>query len=76
MRPHRVRLTHSLVDNYNLGERMTLHRPQRRSEYQISQFHADGTSFPPSPPLRLSFVEAELGKGLESREMAAGSIPS
>ncbi len=42
MRPHRVRLTHSLVDNYQLGDRMILQRPQKRSEHQISQFHADG----------------------------------
>ena len=42
MRPHRVRLTHSLVDTYQLGERMILQRPQKRSEQQISQFHADG----------------------------------
>lgn len=51
MRPHRVRLTHSLVDNYKLGERMTLHRPEKRSEYQISQFHADGVTSPRSPGL-------------------------
>ena len=44
MRPHRVRLTHSLVDNYQLGDRMILQRPQKRSEHQISQFHADGAS--------------------------------
>ena len=46
MRPHRVRLTHSLGDNNKLGERMLITRPVKRSEYQISQFHADGT-FPP-----------------------------
>ena len=41
MRPHRVRLTHSLVSHYDLEKSMVLHRPQARSETQIEEFHAD-----------------------------------
>jgi len=43
MRPHRVRLTHSLVENYNLNQRMLVHRPEARSKEQIENFHCDGT---------------------------------
>ena len=47
MRPHRVRLTHSLVENYNLNQRMLVHRPEARSKEQIENFHCDGApSFP------------------------------
>ena len=42
MRPHRVRLTHSLVENYNLNKRMLVHRPEPRSREQIENFHCDG----------------------------------
>ena len=42
MRPHRVRLTHSLVENYGLGSRMIQHRPTWQTQDDISQFHADG----------------------------------
>ena len=42
MRPHRVRLTHSLVENYNLSKRMLVHRPEPRSREQIENFHCDG----------------------------------
>lgn len=42
MRPHRVRLTHSLVENYGLGSRMIQHRPTWQTQDEISQFHADG----------------------------------
>ncbi|CAL5222017.1 g4307 [Coccomyxa viridis] len=41
MRPHRVRLTHSLVENYNLNQRMLVHRPEARSKEQIENFHCD-----------------------------------
>ena len=41
MRPHRVRLTHSLVSHYDLEKSMVLHRPKPRSETQIEEFHAD-----------------------------------
>ena len=42
MRPHRVRLTHSLVENYHLNQRMLVHRPEARSKEQIENFHCDG----------------------------------
>ncbi len=42
MRPHRVRLTHSLVETYGLGSRMIQHRPTWQTQDDISQFHADG----------------------------------
>lgn len=42
MRPHRVRLTHSLVSNYGLNSKMYVHRPQARSKEQIEEFHCDG----------------------------------
>ena len=41
MRPHRVRLTHSLVSHYDLEKSMVLHRPKPRSETQLEEFHAD-----------------------------------
>ncbi|CAL8465253.1 g4788 [Coccomyxa elongata] len=41
MRPHRVRLTHSLVSNYGLNSKMYVHRPQARSKEQIEEFHCD-----------------------------------
>lgn len=44
MRPHRVRLTHSLVSNYGLNPKMIVHRPQARSKEQIEEFHCDGES--------------------------------
>ncbi len=44
MRPHRVRLTHSLVSNYGLNSKMYVHRPQARSKEQIEEFHCDGMS--------------------------------
>jgi histone deacetylase 1/2 len=42
MRPHRVRLTHNLVHNYNLDKKLWVRRPEPRTEEQISMFHADG----------------------------------
>ena len=51
MRPHRVRLTHSLVENYNLNQRMLVHRPEARSKEQIENFHCDGA--PCLPPFIL-----------------------
>jgi hypothetical protein len=47
MRPHRVRLTHSLVENYGLGSRMIQHRPTWQTQDDISQFHADGETCSP-----------------------------
>lgn len=42
MRPHRVRLTHSLVKNYGLNKRLLVHRPQPRNDDELEMFHADG----------------------------------
>lgn len=42
MRPHRARLTYSLVDNYGLGKQLIIHRPVPRSFEQLTEFHADG----------------------------------
>jgi len=41
MRPHRVRLTHSLVQSYGLGSQMLQCTPTWQSQDDISQFHAD-----------------------------------
>ena len=49
MRPHRVRLTHSLVENYHLNQRMLVHRPEARSKEQIENFHCDGALSVASP---------------------------
>lgn len=46
MRPHRVRLTHSLVSNYGLNSKMYVHRPYARSKEEIEEFHCDGESIP------------------------------
>lgn len=50
MRPHRVRLTHSLVSNYGLNSKMYVHRPQARSKEQIEEFHCDGEPHCHVPP--------------------------
>ena len=42
MRPHRVRLTHSLVESYGLLEKLKLRRPSPLDSESISAFHADG----------------------------------
>ena len=42
MRPHRVRLTHSLVANYGLNQKMYVHRPEPRTPEELEQFHCDG----------------------------------
>lgn len=41
MRPHRVRLTHSLVDSYGLGTKMLVSRPQPSTADELERFHAD-----------------------------------
>lgn len=43
MRPHRVRLTHSLVDNYGLKSKLRVERPNHCTENELGEFHADGT---------------------------------
>lgn len=42
MRPHRVRLTHSLVENYDLNKRLQVKRPTTKNTSEVTQFHADG----------------------------------
>ena len=44
MRPHRVRLTHTLVDTYGLKNNMSVHRPQHASQTELASFHADGAA--------------------------------
>lgn len=46
MRPHRVRLTHSLVDNYGLTNKLLVHRPTPRTAEELTEFHADGARAP------------------------------
>ncbi|KAK9845660.1 hypothetical protein WJX84_005953 [Apatococcus fuscideae] len=41
MRPHRVRLTHSLVENYDLNKRLQVKRPTTKNKSEVTQFHAD-----------------------------------
>lgn len=41
MRPHRVRLTHSLVEHYGLPSSLSVHRPTPRTELELEEFHAD-----------------------------------
>ena len=45
MRPHRVRLTHSLVESYGLLDNLILHRPAPQDPDSIAVFHADGELF-------------------------------
>ena len=49
MRPHRVRLTHSLVANYGLNQKMYVHRPEPRTPEELEQFHCDGAHSPWAP---------------------------
>jgi len=41
MRPHRVRLTHNLVDNYGLIDKLKVFRPTPQDQDEIAMFHAD-----------------------------------
>lgn len=51
MRPHRVRLTHSLVNNYGMDKQLVVHRPRPQTAEQITGFHADGEAPAPANPL-------------------------
>lgn len=42
MRPHRARMTYSLVNSYGLTQKMLLHRPRARTFEELTAFHADG----------------------------------
>eukprot|EP00939_MAST-03C_sp_MAST-3C-sp1_P005358 g5358.t1 len=41
MKPHRVRMTHSLVVNYNLYKRMEIFRPGLVTAADMTRFHSD-----------------------------------
>ncbi|KAG0249763.1 hypothetical protein DFQ27_009802 [Actinomortierella ambigua] len=41
MKPHRVRMCHSLVTNYGLYKKMDIIRPTRATAYQMTRFHND-----------------------------------
>ncbi|KAF9314112.1 histone deacetylase [Podila horticola] len=41
MKPHRVRMCHSLVTNYGLYKKMDVIRPKRASARQMTRFHND-----------------------------------
>lgn len=43
MRPHRVRLTTSLVKGYDLDQKLILMRPTAQTGEDLTVFHADGT---------------------------------
>ena len=43
MRPHRLRLTHNLVEHYGLTDKLLVHRPKARDVTDMTEFHADGT---------------------------------
>jgi histone deacetylase 1/2 len=42
MRPHRARMTHSLLTGYNMDQKLVVNRPTPRSFDQLTSFHADG----------------------------------
>lgn len=42
MRPHRLRLTHNLVESYGLTRSLLVHRPKARDVTDMTEFHADG----------------------------------
>jgi histone deacetylase 1/2 len=42
MRPHRARMTHTLLQGYKLDQKLIVNRPQPRSFEQLTNFHADG----------------------------------
>lgn len=41
MKPHRVRMTHTLLVNYNLFDAMTVYRPARASFEALTAFHTE-----------------------------------
>ena len=41
MKPHRMRMTHSLIVNYGLFKQMEVYRPYRLKEREMTLFHAD-----------------------------------
>ncbi|RJE19602.1 histone deacetylase [Aspergillus sclerotialis] len=41
MKPHRIRMTHSLVMNYGLYKKMEIYRAKPASKFEMTQFHTD-----------------------------------
>eukprot|EP00485_Elphidium_margaritaceum_P010085 CAMPEP_0202691584 /NCGR_PEP_ID=MMETSP1385-20130828/6254_1 /ASSEMBLY_ACC=CAM_ASM_000861 /TAXON_ID=933848 /ORGANISM="Elphidium margaritaceum" /LENGTH=686 /DNA_ID=CAMNT_0049347013 /DNA_START=33 /DNA_END=2093 /DNA_ORIENTATION=- len=41
MKPHRIRMTHSLITNYGLFKKMEVYKPYRLDERDMTLFHAD-----------------------------------
>ena len=41
MKPHRMRMAHSLILNYGLDKYMQILRPPRASRHQMTKFHTD-----------------------------------
>ncbi|KAJ3360477.1 histone deacetylase [Allomyces javanicus] len=41
MKPHRIRMTHSLIMNYGLYKNMQIYRPKPATKEEIKRFHAD-----------------------------------
>lgn len=42
MRPYRLKLTHNLVQNYQLDKDLIILRPELQNFSDFTQFHADG----------------------------------
>ncbi|KAF3035554.1 histone deacetylase [Didymella heteroderae] len=41
MKPHRIRMAHSLIMNYGLYTKMEIYRAKPASKYEMTQFHTD-----------------------------------
>lgn len=41
MKPHRIRMTHSLIMNYDLHKKMEIYRAQPANKKELTQFHTD-----------------------------------
>jgi histone deacetylase 1/2 len=41
MKPHRIRMAHSLIMNYGLYHKMEIYRAKPASKYEMTQFHTD-----------------------------------
>jgi len=41
MKPHRIKMTHNLLLNYNLYKHMEVYRPHPANEAEMSKFHSD-----------------------------------
>jgi histone deacetylase 1/2 len=41
MKPHRIRMAHSLLTSYGLYRKMEIYRPYRVSEQEMTAFHTD-----------------------------------